>query len=131
MSVNPRVAAMIRRSAEEEDAAVAWARTFEGALPTNEQTLRVFLETAFMAGAYWRRQKGVASGEWQPAETAPQDGQHILVKCEDNSDGFGTFNGRRVHWHAVVHYFAHDRGFFLSSGCGDGEAVRFTHWMPL
>jgi hypothetical protein len=71
---------------------------------------------------------------WWPAAEAPRDGSHIFVKNDDpTSSGFGMYGGKRVHWHAVVHYWANpgEEGFYLSSGAGDSGPVSFTHWRPL
>ena len=70
---------------------------------------------------------------WQPADTAPKDGTHILV-CEGpytETWGFAQLPP------AVVHYWSNpgEEGFYLSRGLvedsyNDGP-VFFTHWSPL
>jgi Lar family restriction alleviation protein len=52
-----QLADLVRRSIAEEDAAISWSATFEGDLPSNRAALMLYLETAFMAGAYWGRDR--------------------------------------------------------------------------
>lgn len=70
---------------------------------------------------------------WQPADSAPRDGTHILV-CEgpySETWGFAQLPP------AVVHYWSNpgEEGFYLSRGLVDGSyndgPVMFTHWSPL
>lgn len=71
-------------------------------------------------------------GTWQPIETAPKDGTHILV-CLGPYD-FHNFNSRPP---MVVHWWGYEgeSGFYLSTGIVqdsyNDQPIEFTHWMPL
>ncbi len=66
---------------------------------------------------------------WQLAESAPKDGEHILV-CEGPYTERWGFAQRPP---VVVHF--HEDGFYLSQGIVEGsyndQPVTFTHWSPL
>lgn len=70
---------------------------------------------------------------WEPAETAPKDGTHILVCLGP----FGQHVGFNHKPPQVVHYFDDPEapGFYLSSGIVadsyNDNPVGFTHWKPL
>lgn len=71
---------------------------------------------------------------WQPIQTAPKDGTHIrAANFDPDHTGFGVYDGNRVNWEGVVHWWAHpgEEGFYLSSGAGDGGPIEATHWAPL
>ncbi len=65
----------------------------------------------------------------QPIATAPRDGMHILGIAISDGSGFGWFNGKKLHAHAVIHWF--DDGFYLSTNAGDNGPWPATHWLPL
>ena len=70
--------------------------------------------------------------QWQPIESAPKDGTHILAaRFDPFSAGFGWFNGEHVHYQDVVHYWSKkgEEGFYASNG--PDVPLHFTHWMPL
>lgn len=66
---------------------------------------------------------------WQPIETAPKTGRHILV-CRNYDPGFGYCDGEWQKGMTVAHWF--DDGFY-PSWCDDEclEPIDVTHWMPL
>lgn len=70
---------------------------------------------------------------WQPADTAPKDGTHILVCQGPYSERWG-FNQSPP---CVVHYWSNpgEEGFYLSAGLVEGSyndmPFHFTHWSPL
>lgn len=66
---------------------------------------------------------------WQPIETAPKTGEHILAGIFGAGCGFGGPN-----WQAhcmVVHYWSNpgEEGFYPSNG--PDETYPATHWRPL
>lgn len=81
---------------------------------------------------------------WQPIDTAPRDGAHILVAdLTPGSAGFGycgpilpgtTWRSIQP-WADVAHWFddPDDPGFYASSYGADQDAPfqRITHWMPI
>jgi hypothetical protein len=71
-----------RRSIAEENAAISWAATFEGELPSTRASLTFFLESAFMAGAYWARDGRPVV---QPNPTTPGPGVILdaLISARD------------------------------------------------
>jgi hypothetical protein len=71
--------------------------------------------------------------EWQPIETAPRDGSHVLVVMHDGSVGFGWFGGRNVPMQTVAHWWSNpgEEGWYPSVGAGDADPLSPTHWKPL
>lgn len=66
--------------------------------------------------------------DWQPIETAPKDGTHLLV-C-DASRAYTAFWGFGQNPPTVGHYFA--QGWHLSvNHDGEHSEITPTHWMPL
>ncbi len=55
--------------------------------------------------------------EWQPIETAPKDGTHILGWCK-------RYGAIEVWWFQDMHYYAG----WMDSGDSEPEP---SHWMPL
>jgi len=79
---------------------------------------------------------GPAKSEWLPIETAPKDGTHILIgDFSGTGAGFGWYEGVRVAWQAIAHWWGHEgeEGFYLSTGAsGDSDVpMKATHWMSL
>lgn len=68
--------------------------------------------------------------DWQPIETAPRTGEHIVAMTAAGV-GFGTCGGKKQQWANVVHWF--DDGFYGSVYCGTQSEPygNLTHWMPL
>ena len=58
--------------------------------------------------------------KWQPIETAPKDGTHILGLAYDDEE-------------MTVIYWRYDDGWSLSVSCEPASDSYFwpTHWMPL
>lgn len=72
--------------------------------------------------------EGAISHDWQPIETAPRDGGHILVTI-GNMQGFGSWP-KPQDMVTVAHWF--EDGFYVSVFGGDERtAIQYTHWMPL
>jgi hypothetical protein len=65
---------------------------------------------------------------WQPIETAPKTGEHVLVV----GGTFGICGGKEQAWMDVAHYwnYAGEEGFYPSYG-PDQPLKNLTHWMPL
>lgn len=70
----------------------------------------------------------MATSKWQPIETAPKTGEHILVK----GGSFGICGGKEQPWMDVVHYWdiKGEEGFYPSNG-PDEPYQHLTEWMPL
>ena len=70
--------------------------------------------------------------DWQPIETAPKTGEHILV-ADFSRKGFGFCGGKEQSWQDVVHYWSNpgEEGFYMSNGPEDPPVTWATHWMPL
>lgn len=68
--------------------------------------------------------------EWQPIDTAPKDGTHILACPDARYDATWTFAQAPPF---VVHYWDNpgEEGFYLSSGGGDLDAICPGYWQPL
>jgi hypothetical protein len=60
--------------------------------------------------------------EWQPIETAPRDGTHVL----GYEDGEMTV----IHWSDHPPTSSYKGGYWNNIYCNDGEWWP-THWMPL
>lgn len=71
--------------------------------------------------------------EWQPIETAPRDGTHILA-CHAGRFGDVTCTFNQVP-PSVVHWFGWPEdaaGFYLSVALGEQKTpFEYTHWKPL
>jgi hypothetical protein len=68
---------------------------------------------------------------WQPIDSAPKTGEHILVAVFDGGIGFGTCGGKKQAWAGVVHYWEHDEpGWYMSTANGDIR-VEPTHWQEI
>ena len=68
---------------------------------------------------------------WQPIETVPQTGEHVLVANFDRH-GFGFCGGKRQHSMDVVHWFG-DGLYSSYYGADQAEPMNryFTHWTEL
>jgi len=75
--------------------------------------------------------------EWQPIETAPKNGDHIVIAVFEPDEDYTDIGpiGAMVHW-SWAGWFCN--GLPLETGVGDGlicdrdhDAFRPTHWMPL
>lgn len=74
--------------------------------------------------------------DWQPIETAPKDGTHVLLCCATNADGnpikaenFGLFVTRAAWWGDEGY-----RGEWVCYCSLPNEPVVFfdpTHWAPI
>lgn len=68
--------------------------------------------------------------EWQPIETAPQDGSNIL-----GAHFFETEIEVAQRWIAEIHSYGHDcwtlSGFDGNISLGSKQYPSPTHWMPL
>lgn len=87
-------------------------------------------------GAPWSRllecleaEQKPAASPWQPIETAPKTGEHILAAIFGAGCGFGGPNDQ-AHC-MVVHYWSNpgEEGFYPSNG--PDKAYPATHWRPL
>lgn len=84
--------------------------------------------------AAWNRRAPVAG--WQPIETAPKDGTHVLVAFDNPPySEHWTFQQRPP---TVAHWFGpaplpglRAGGWYLSVSHNDGGRIDPTHWMPL
>lgn len=85
--------------------------------------------------------RALREADWQPIETAPRDGTHILV-TEAYRGGLGYCGPLNEHgfrdpadWCDVVHWFddPEEPGFYSTSWGGDQEHPfgNLTHWKPL
>lgn len=96
-------------------------------------------EALALAGEVRERRRAAEDEGWQPIETAPKDGRHIIVAdMTPGRGGFGycdTSDPKNPQpWTAVVHWWSHpgEEGFYLSSGGADERAITgITHWMPI
>lgn len=67
---------------------------------------------------------------WQPIETAPKDGERVLLYSDGKNgskQAIQTASWQQINWHR-------DGGFWEESHCYDDGfcvALNFTHWMPL
>ena len=83
---------------------------------------------------YLRQPEREAVSQWQPIETAPKDGQHILAAIFNDGVGFGYYQGKTVPMQAVVHYWdaPGDEGFYTSVNEVEPQSTfKATHWRPL
>jgi hypothetical protein len=73
------------------------------------------------------------ASKWQPIETAPKTGEHILAAIFDGGLGFGHCGGKQQANYDVVHYWQgispDEDGFYPSNG--PDQKYPATHWMPL
>lgn len=71
---------------------------------------------------------------WQPIETAPRTGEHVLIAKFDGGTGFGWIAGKHQPMQVVAHWFEYGNvGFYGSVYGGDQQEPfdGFTHWQPL
>ncbi|WP_419902103.1 DUF551 domain-containing protein [Kiloniella sp.] len=72
--------------------------------------------------------QGMEPSPWQPIETAPKDGTHVLVMTDKGyfavAYPYQRKGSRCYNWDAV----GQDRDSYTDGNCLDGEP---THWMPL
>lgn len=74
----------------------------------------------------------LARYQWQPIETAPKDGSHILViRVRNDVAGYGYWGDEWVYASTVAHYLGGE--FWPSWGHANmlTQATLATHWMPL
>jgi hypothetical protein len=96
---------------------------------TSDQINDVLNEFDKAFGAALAQPKAQEPAGWQPIETAPKDGTHIVATVLGKG-GFGWFNGKRQDWANIVHWF--EDGFYGSVyGSDQKEPFTFlTHWKP-
>lgn len=91
-----------------------WAEDVQLAVGCNNQGYRAL---ASAIGEIERLRAELANRDWQPIETAPHDGSHILGWCPEDEEGACMmFWSRRADWR-------------LSQG--SGCLAEPTWWMPL
>lgn len=111
----------------ELDVVVDGLRHAHGYMPTDDQTI---VSAIHRLSAIAARLSGMAADTWQPIETAPTDGTHILARLPDSDTcyvicwadsrvGVRAELGHKVGWHIAY--------------CGDfiDPIDEPTHWMPL
>lgn len=76
----------------------------------------------------------IIPGKWQPIETAPKTGEHILV-AEFNPErtGFGVCGGKKQSMMTVVHWWDNpgEEGWYASVDSQGEYPFPATHWKPL
>lgn len=118
-------------------AAQAWCEPTTSGIVMDEKLATVFAQILTRVAASFeadRASNAPAEGMvWQPIETAPKDGTHILA-CHAGRpyDDTYTFNQAPP---SVVHWFGWPEdaaGFYLSVALGDQKLpFEYTHWKPL
>lgn len=76
------------------------------------------------------RSAAARPADWEPIESAPKTGEHILASVQGGT-GFGWIQGKHQAWTCVVHWF--NDGFYASTfGCDQPTPFAdLTHWKPL